>query len=268
MALSGQFLLFPVAVTRAAPKRTEQALERPQSVLKRPDFPRPISPRFSLKFWGLSPHLWAPAYISKQKYIIIFFKSRAPRTWIGRWTVFLLSKQIFGKGMRRSTFQWKKGFSVKRGVAIQWMRGLVRISTGKAIQWRGSGDSLNHRTLKTEKLLSSSPSQKSALNLLSPVKLCPPCVSVSSSKARSRCSAVVPQNSKVTLSAFDPSTEVGVTMPLGYWDPLGFSKDPLAWAIASGWCSASLRKCPSTASCTVLSSESANFRRIPSWEPN
>ena len=42
----------------------------------------------------------------------------------------------------------KKGFSVKRGEAIQWMRGLVRISTGKAIQWRDSGHSLNRRTLK------------------------------------------------------------------------------------------------------------------------
>ena len=58
----------------------------------------------------------------------------------------------------------KKGFSVKRREAIQWMRGLVRIPTGKAIQWRGPGDSVNRRTLKTEKLLSSSPSQKSALN--------------------------------------------------------------------------------------------------------
>ena len=75
----------------------------------------------------------------------------------------LISEPIFGKGMRRSTFQWKKGFSAKRGEAIQWIRGLVRISTGKAIQCRGSGHSLNRRTLKTEKLLSSSPSRKSAL---------------------------------------------------------------------------------------------------------
>ena len=66
--------------------------------------------------------------------------------------------------MRRSTFQWtKKGFSVKRGEAIQWMRGLVRMSIGKATQWRGSGHSLNSWTMKTEKLLSSSPSRKSAL---------------------------------------------------------------------------------------------------------
>ena len=75
------------------------------------------------------------------------------------------SEPIFGKGM---TLQWKKGFSVKRGEAIQWMRGLVRISTGKAIQWRGPGHSVNRRTLKTEKLLSSSPSRKSALSSLSP----------------------------------------------------------------------------------------------------
>ena len=74
------------------------------------------------------------------------------------------SEPIFGEGMRRSTCQWKKGFSVKRGEAIQWMRGLVRISTGKAIQWRGPGHSVNRRTLKSEKLLSSSPSRKSALN--------------------------------------------------------------------------------------------------------
>ena len=40
---------------------------------------------------------------------------------------------------------------------------MVRISTGKAIQSRGSGHSLNRRTLKTEKLLSSSHSRKSAL---------------------------------------------------------------------------------------------------------
>ena len=59
----------------------------------------------------------------------------------------------------------KKSFSVKRGEAIQWTRGLARISTGKAIQWRGQGHSVNSRTLKTEKLLSSSPSQKSALIL-------------------------------------------------------------------------------------------------------
>ena len=37
---------------------------------------------------------------------------------------------------------------------------LVRVSTGKAIQWRGPGHSMNRRALKTEKLLSSSPSQK------------------------------------------------------------------------------------------------------------
>ena len=45
------------------------------------------------------------------------------------------------------------------------MRGLVRVSTGKAIESRGPGHSVNRRTLKIEKLLSSSPSQKSALRL-------------------------------------------------------------------------------------------------------
>ena len=43
------------------------------------------------------------------------------------------------------------------------MRSLVRISAGKAIQRRAPGHSVNRRTLKTEKLLFSSPSRKSAL---------------------------------------------------------------------------------------------------------
>ena len=69
-----------------------------------------------------------------------------------------------GRGCDEELFSEKKGFlSVTRGEAIQWIRGLVRISTGKATQWRGLGHSLNRRTLKTEKLLSSSPSRKSAL---------------------------------------------------------------------------------------------------------
>ena len=74
------------------------------------------------------------------------------------------SEPIFGKGMRRSTFQWKKGVFSEKGEAIQWVGGLVRISTGKAIQWSASGHSLNRRTLKSEKLLSSSLARKSALN--------------------------------------------------------------------------------------------------------
>ena len=88
--------------------------------------------------------------------------------WGGR------SEPIFEKGMQRSTFQEKKGdFSVKRGEAIQWIRGLVRISTGKAIQWRGSGHPLNRRTLQAEKLLSSSPSRKSALTGQVTFPICP-----------------------------------------------------------------------------------------------
>ena len=71
-----------------------------------------------------------------------------------------------GRRCDKALFSEKKGFSVKRGEAIQWMGGLVRISTGKAIQWRGPGDSVNRRTLKSEKLLSSSPSRKSALRMV------------------------------------------------------------------------------------------------------
>ena len=71
----------------------------------------------------------------------IFFRGRNP-------------EPIFGKGMRRSTFQWKKGAFSEKGEAIQWRGGLVRISTGKAIQWRGPGHSVNRRALKSEKFLS------------------------------------------------------------------------------------------------------------------
>ena len=62
-ALSGQSLLFPRGCgvrrnwSRSAPKRPRQALKRLQSAPKRPDSPGRISPRFSLKIWGLSPPL-------------------------------------------------------------------------------------------------------------------------------------------------------------------------------------------------------------------
>ena len=46
---------------------------------------------------------------------------------------------IFGKGVQRSTFQWRQEvFFEGKGGGIQWMRGLLRISAGKsaqAIQW-------------------------------------------------------------------------------------------------------------------------------------
>ena len=75
----------------------------------------------------------------------------------------LPQSRFLGRGCDEALFSERKGFSVKSGEAIQWIGGLKRISTGKAIQWRASGHSLNRQTLKTEKLLSSSPSRKSAL---------------------------------------------------------------------------------------------------------
>ena len=53
----GNFCSAPVAVRcggigRSAPKRPRQALERPQSASKRPDFLWPVSPRFCLKIFG------------------------------------------------------------------------------------------------------------------------------------------------------------------------------------------------------------------------
>ena len=93
-----------------------------------------------------------------------FKKARNPKlvqNLSGRWP-FVRADFWEGDATKHFSVE-KKGFSVKRREAIQWIRGLVRISTGKAIQWRGSGHSLNRRSLKIEKLLSSSPSQKSPL---------------------------------------------------------------------------------------------------------
>ena len=44
--------------------------------------------------------------------------------------------RFLGRGCDEALFSEQKGFSLKRGEAIQWMRVLVRISTGNAIQWR------------------------------------------------------------------------------------------------------------------------------------
>ena len=68
----------------------------------------------------------------------------------------------------------KDGVFCEKEGGMQWMRSLVSISTGKAIQWRGLGDSVNRRTLKTEKSLSSSPFREPALIGLREI-LSPPC---------------------------------------------------------------------------------------------
>ena len=46
----------------------------------------------------------------------------------------LHQSRFLGRGCDEAVFTEKKGFRVKRGEAIQRIRGLVRISTGKAIQ--------------------------------------------------------------------------------------------------------------------------------------
>ena len=48
------------------------------------------------------------------------------------------------------------------GQGIQWMKALVRNSTGKAIQWRGLGHSVNRQTLWIEIFCAQPPSQISA----------------------------------------------------------------------------------------------------------
>ena len=61
--------------------------------------------------------------------------------------------------------------------------GFVSSSPGKAVQWRGSGRSSNRQTLKTEKLLSSSPSRKSALTILREYRCDTPCCAFQKQRA-------------------------------------------------------------------------------------
>ena len=79
-----------------------------------------------------------------------------------------VSEPIFGKGMRRSTFQWKKGVFSERGEEIQWTGGWP--GWGKDFYRKGnsvkrSGRCSEPPALKSEKLLSSSPSRKLALTV-------------------------------------------------------------------------------------------------------
>ena len=114
---------------------------------------------------------------------------------------------FLGRGCDEALFSEKKGFSVKRGEAIQWIGGLVRISTGKTIQWRGSGHSLNRRTLKTEKLLSSSPSRKSALIRFS----CQP------TTCRTFCFSPVFQTQRSSAEVSDPPLQFPLEKLRGLW---------------------------------------------------
>ena len=63
-----------------------------------------------------------------------------------------------GRGCDEALFSEKIRVFSKRGEAIQWMRGLVRISTGKACSVKRVGPFTDRRTLNIEELLSSSPS--------------------------------------------------------------------------------------------------------------
>ena len=104
-ALSGQFLLFPRGCgvqrnwSRSAPKRPRPALKWRQFAPKRPDFPGRISPRFSLKIWGLSPRLWAPLWIF-------------PKNWKSGKLTFLGSKSVLlGTNFRG----WRRVWGENRG---------------------------------------------------------------------------------------------------------------------------------------------------------
>ena len=62
-----------------------------------------------------------------------------------------LRSRVFERDATKPFSVNNKGVFSEKAREIQWMRGLVRISTGKAIQWRGPGQSMNRRTLKSKK---------------------------------------------------------------------------------------------------------------------
>ena len=66
--------------------------------------------------------------------------------------------------MRQSRNQWRKAPFTESRQGIQWMKALVRTSTGKAIQWRGFGHSVNRWIWKIE-IFCAHPLPKSQLQL-------------------------------------------------------------------------------------------------------
>ena len=91
------------------------------------------------------------------------YRLGTPGGWIGTFQSRSFVRSWFlGRGSDEAPFSEEKVLFSEKGGGIQWKGGLVRISTGKAIQWRGPGHSVNRRTPKIEKLLSKSTSQKSA----------------------------------------------------------------------------------------------------------
>ena len=57
---------------------------------------------------------------------------------------------VLGRGCDEAEISEEKRLFTEWGPGIQWMKASVRNSTGKAIQWRGFGHSVNRRTLKIE----------------------------------------------------------------------------------------------------------------------
>ena len=69
---------------------------------------------------------------------------------------------VLGRGCNEEEISEEQRLFTEWGQGIQWMKALVSYSTGKAIQWRGFGHSVNRRTLWNWNLPRSSPSQISA----------------------------------------------------------------------------------------------------------
>ena len=66
--------------------------------------------------------------------------------------------RVWGRGCDEAEISEEKRLFTEWGPGIQWMKALVRNSTGKAIQWRGFGPSVNRWTLKILNFVRSSPS--------------------------------------------------------------------------------------------------------------
>ena len=115
---------------------------------------RGLGPKCAVTFGGrarplstLGWHLvlWLVASLAQ-----LLFSRHQDETW--EFGSALSLSRFLGRGCNEALFSKERAFQWKGGRQFSEWGGLVRISTGKAIQWRGPGDSVNRRTLKTEKV--------------------------------------------------------------------------------------------------------------------
>ena len=121
----------------------KNCLKRPKNALKSPKIAWKLPERGLKVAWKGPQIAWKLPKITWRGPILLHKKGWAfahLRFWNGVW----------GRGCDEAEISEEKRLFIEWGQGIQWMKALVRNSTGKAIQWRGLGHSVNRRTLKIE----------------------------------------------------------------------------------------------------------------------